>query len=93
MATKKRLTKPEMKKQIAATLAKVASGRFKWRGTEEVVTLEAWLKSDSFVNVQKEMAERGISRKSVYDTMACNFAMILTSEQLKAAHDFVFKYL
>ena len=91
------MTKKEVRDRMVALIFMTETGRYKNKKTGEMITLATLPETESFKKVKGELAEKKISRTSVYKAIESKGFWMMSKEEfephLKAMHDFCYTYL
>lgn len=64
-------TKKDIRDSIAVAIVKAEAGHLKLKATGEVITLDT-IPEETLTNWKTKLAEKRISRKSIYSTIECS---------------------
>lgn len=91
------MTKKDARDRMVALIFTTTAGKVKLKETGEVLTLDKLRESEMFKKAKNLLAEKKISRKSVYKAIETKgyFALEkdVMEEKLKIMHDFCYTYL
>lgn len=91
------MTKKDARDSMVAFIFLIVSGKVKSKETGKALTLEDFRESELFKKAKTRLAEKGISRKSVYKALESKGYFGLEKaereEKLKIMHDFCYTYL
>lgn len=89
--------KKEVRDKMVALIFMTESGKYKSKKTGELVTLENLVETDLFKKVKAELAEKKISRTSVYKAIENKGFWVMDKEEfephLKRMHEFCYTHL
>lgn len=91
------MTKKDARDRMVALIFMTTAGKVKLKETGEVLTLDKLRESELFKKAKACLAEKGISRKSVYKAIESKGYFGLekaeVEEKLKIMYDFCYTYL
>lgn len=88
----KKMTKGDVKTSLCVFLFKLARGTIKGKEGKPM-TFNEWKERPTYSLFKECMAEKKLSRRSLFETVQFNFGAYVGEPKMKALHDFVYSAL